>query len=843
MFQRIFLIAIILTLLVSSFAYAQEPSKDMIQIYTTWDEAYIYYAFKIDTPNIQATHKAPNEDIGDDDSVTIYLEADNKKSDTITSKCYAMKISAAGGCQFLAGDDKGSLLPVNAYTFKFGVNLTGTPNNDDDIDQGFSIEAAIPWQLINMKPPTLSAQLTTNAIIRTHSMKAGSFVSISPNVISDADINIPAKWSNLVLTQYTFAIATVSRDKILSAKYIARAPSINGQVADTEWNKKTAFSIDLPQAQATDFEIKFPKHKLVFADYSFDFQLNKRKSEPYSSFDTAKIDTMPIGTGPWFSYDRVQWHKDNLMEMAKCGIDVAFINNASAKGLDCLVAALDELRIENKSYPLLAAQDSSMVDRIPVEYKVSFQAGDGYLINNPKILGFDKTISSSSFNAAITSTVGDEIHKYDTAEFSNMWADALNDKWILIDSWNNIQKNNHIFPSKNYGSTYADISSENIKKFKGSADFDSQYLRFNIPANLPLKQISQAEVLVKNIGTKSWAASDGYAIGYRWYINGRFYSEGRVKRPIQKDIKPGESAVLTVGIIPVDNNGADLPEGKAVLRIEMLNTTSNRWFSNFGDQSLMVPVTIGSGSEYGVTYLTQRMPSMMAVGKPYQAYVRVRNDGSKTWKSGSSKLIIKLFKADSEINISPINVLLNKKCEPGQIADFAFSINIVGKDKKPIAGLIPGSDYHISLDIFDGESLLSEKEVPTANRGLSIFEKDYMAKLVDCDLKNEQIAGSTVETKVILRNNSSLSWDKKRVMLGCHWYKTDGAEVVWDGQKFPLLTNIQPSWPVMLKAKLDMPKEPGDYVLVWDVFLDGKYLSSEPITRGGDMLTVPVKII
>ena len=75
------------------------------------------------------------------------------------------------------------------------------------------------------------------------------------------------------------------------------------------------------------------------------------------------------GLGPWFSYDRTQWHKNQLPLLRACGVDVLLPvyrgDTASRaayaiKGLDCLSQALKELRqereqphIRGRDYPLV----------------------------------------------------------------------------------------------------------------------------------------------------------------------------------------------------------------------------------------------------------------------------------------------------------------------------------------------------------------------------------------------------------------------------------------------------------------------------------------------------------
>jgi len=75
------------------------------------------------------------------------------------------------------------------------------------------------------------------------------------------------------------------------------------------------------------------------------------------------------GAGPWLSYDRAQWHKNQLSLMRSNGVDVVlpvFRGDAAAraaysiKGLDCMAQALKELRQEREQ-PFIKGKDVPLV--------------------------------------------------------------------------------------------------------------------------------------------------------------------------------------------------------------------------------------------------------------------------------------------------------------------------------------------------------------------------------------------------------------------------------------------------------------------------------------------------
>ena len=93
--KRVLLCAFVL-LLPASVAVGQDAVKDQVSCYTTWDDTYFYLGFRIDGPDVRATHSKPNMDLTGDDAVEFYVETDNKHSMKISPACFSMAVSVAG---------------------------------------------------------------------------------------------------------------------------------------------------------------------------------------------------------------------------------------------------------------------------------------------------------------------------------------------------------------------------------------------------------------------------------------------------------------------------------------------------------------------------------------------------------------------------------------------------------------------------------------------------------------------------------------------------------------------------------------------------------------------------
>ncbi len=143
----------LLVVMLARCCIADEAVKDQVKCWTTWDDLYFYLGFRVDCPDVEGTHTKPNADVSGDDAVTVYIDTSSKSVSRISATCFSMSVSAAGGAQFRAGSDSAGLEPVDVYNYKFGATTTGTLNDDNDIDLGYSVEMAIPWDVMKISRP------------------------------------------------------------------------------------------------------------------------------------------------------------------------------------------------------------------------------------------------------------------------------------------------------------------------------------------------------------------------------------------------------------------------------------------------------------------------------------------------------------------------------------------------------------------------------------------------------------------------------------------------------------------------------------------------------------------
>jgi hypothetical protein len=298
-----------------------------------------------------------------------------------------------------------------------------------------------------------------------------------------------------------------------------------------------------------------------------------------------------------------------------------------------------------------------------------------------------------------------------------------------------------------------------------------------------------------------------------------------------------------------------MPEGDCELRIELIRLSDSKWFSTLGDQPLVVPVTIGQAPSWSADYVSCDAPTMLASGQDYAARVRVHNSGNEVWAKGLVKLSCKLFRVSNYTHDSPeeiaeevpttdIRAQLAKACKPGEVADFVFDLNLRGPDKKPVLSWRQDNpwSYQLRFDIYNGANWLSELGVRPLSRAVDVFDADYGVRIADSNVPKALAAGQTFDAMVVIKNNGVHVWDRKRTRVGYHWYHVDGTQMQWDCPTTAISQDIKPGWPAVARAKIKAPEYDGQYVLVWDVTVDGQWLSTMPLTRGGDVLPVFVQV-
>ncbi|MBP5093307.1 MAG: hypothetical protein J6332_04600 [Abditibacteriota bacterium] len=893
------LLFVLTALLLGNCAFAQEAKTtetyvDKAVCTAEWDETFFYISYKVDCPDVQSKCSKPNAEISGDDMVELYLDTTSKRPEKIGPTTVVMKVSASGGSRFYRGNDEGKLVPEDVFSYKYGANVQGTVNNSDDVDMGYSVEIAIPWDLMKTKNPALGETMAFNLIIRRNGDKG--CVWLSPKIESEEDILSPAKWSNVVFAAHSFAASNPDKSRVLATKYVVKAPTIDGRIDTKEWNKNTAVHLDMPMAGVV-YEAKFALRNMNITPYEY-------TQGPDSAFKV----TPECGVGMWMDYNRVGYHTAQLSDMTAAGIDTfapVYRFGDDAKylyGLDCVAGALGNLKSEGKNYPSAAMfiDGASLKDgdfgqdmfyaavrefftRIPEEFRAAAQTKDGkravvvFVTGMKDVKGADGALldyCSEKFLAdfgegivwvadesfpecgaveGVVSLAGDKDANGRVYIESNLITSAGSvnrpDKstlWMFRNGWNNYSGDNVIAKTIERGGEIAEAVSQN----GGRKTLAAQPVYWNIPAIMTPTSMNPAEVTLRNNGLTTWKAGEGFDLVYSWYRSGRFYGNSKVRRPLERDVAPGQIVTVPFGVATIGGDGTPLPEGSSELRIDIFSAAENKTFTAMGDKVFMVPVTIAAErADKGASYSSFNVPLVMATSEGYIGTVKAYNLGKEPWKKDKVYMGVSLYKVSgSERTAVPIKRIIGKTdadCAAGEAATFAIPLLwTMGDKEKPEPSPKDGSwHYELTFDIFDGEGWMADSGTPAASRYVILQENDYSPVIADVNLPEKLTPDSSVATKVVLRNAGVSAWPGKKTGVGYHWYTLDGKEVYTEANPTVLAKDFAPGMAVVFEGvNIKTPSEAGDYVLVMDMMFDGKYFSESCFSENNDILVRKVKV-
>ena len=282
---------------------------------------------------------------------------------------------------------------------KVTVNPVGGTRPGAGDYPGYTIEIAVPWVDLGGKPES-EARFGFNAAAISKSAGSPKVLSLSPLVHGTSDLDNPSLFAEL-----HFASAAKGSTSVLltSPRVVANKPTIDGVFTANEWNRLSAFSFGeevhaissaaaIAATVAARTRAEFTPHPaaaaseiiaaplypaatgahtaakvepLVLARYDYDYQADARKTVAAARVTNADHSSAlahhPLdGTGPWFSFERANWHRSQLMEARKSGIDVILpVYRADAahrkqyadRGLMVLAQTLQGLDAAGADYP------------------------------------------------------------------------------------------------------------------------------------------------------------------------------------------------------------------------------------------------------------------------------------------------------------------------------------------------------------------------------------------------------------------------------------------------------------------------------------------------------------
>jgi hypothetical protein len=349
---------------------------------------------------------------------------DDHNSTHSTAHTVQIAISAAGGTQVYSGPGKTALfksfkdfqdqlqnillnekdpakqdagrVALLGKLLKFQVSTKGAPRASGIAMPGYTIEIAVPWSDLGGKPNP-GTKMGINIAAQSTVPGSPNLQSLSPQVKTAVDLDNPSLWGEIL---FNTAPQPTQDAQLVAPRVFNNKPVIDGEVSNGEWNGLSVFAFGEHTASGSvgtgantltarvrpDFtphparpvvplaiaplptlapHRPQPLARMVMARYDYSYQADTRKEAPTSHVlrgngSTALAHHPLEGPGPWFSYDRADWHRRQLLEVRQAGIDVILpVYRGAArdrqlnadKGLIVLATALQSLRQSGQEYP------------------------------------------------------------------------------------------------------------------------------------------------------------------------------------------------------------------------------------------------------------------------------------------------------------------------------------------------------------------------------------------------------------------------------------------------------------------------------------------------------------
>ena len=194
---------------------------------------------------------------------------------------------------------------------------------------------------------------------------------------------------------------------------------------------------------------------------------------------------------------------------------------------------------------------------------------------------------------------------------------------MLSGAFNNVASGGRLQTTDGHGSflvTYAGQNSVVLSQFQ-PAPSKAQFVSQQVPAVVNPGQSYAVQVTMKNTGTTTWTAAQGYKLGSFNPRDNFTWGSNRVRLPSGASVAPGASHTF------VFNVTAPTAAGTYDFQWQMLQEGVAR----FGDKTPNVAVNV-TAPVLNAAYVSQQVPTSMVAGEIYPASITLRNTGTTTWK-------------------------------------------------------------------------------------------------------------------------------------------------------------------------------------------------------------------
>jgi hypothetical protein len=766
-------------------------------IYTGFDPDYLYFAARVEDPFVVGTHSEPMSEAWNDDAVGFYLDLPRLRTEGPHPRCCRLVVSAAGGFMASVGAADGSWQPAPEWMrgLKLDVSVQGTLNKPDDVDEGFTIEVAIPWRFLGDQVPPDRAEIGFNAVCFVRGENE-AFVSWSPDVKTEADLDRPGAWGTLLMRRS--GGPGPAGDRQVICPLLMQRILIDARLS-AEWLGASVITLVKPEPRPLAATAKATARTaagLVCGLYRCDYQADPRLGPvvgPGAPGVAGRMVNQPMtALGPWLCAERVDWHRRELTEVAQAGLDAILPVVAPGaaggltprRGLSAMARALQELRGRRVPCPLVglyldlstlpeldpARVSAAVIEffrTVPQEFWIQLdpESGPGPGRQRLAVLGPPGSVGAVDRNLLA------EVSRAFAAEFPG---NRL--VWLADLGWR-------------------DKSLENVTAYCGLDGPDT--LNFQANENYPTAVISP-----------------GYDDGVSPMIVDRLEGS-RYESAWTKALALGPRLI----ILRSWNDFTHATELAA----------SRQYGVRYVDLTRRFTAQWASGQPRRLRLLRETLPAVLEPGSEYQADLLLQNASLEPL--GTSEAVSAGYRIEDETGrtLAEVKSAYALHLLSGQTRTIAVPVAMRNDLKAPL----PQGRYRIVFEMLSNRvPLLSshwfQKSIAEARVWVTVGAPPARAMTVlEASLPTRMESGADYPVRLRLRNDGSATWSKDSVAVAAAWYRRPASpalqpELLGEAARLRLPRTAAPGEVLDLHGNLraaigNQPVPPGIYELRWDL--------------------------
>ncbi|HUG05592.1 MAG TPA: SpoIID/LytB domain-containing protein [Candidatus Limnocylindria bacterium] len=319
-------------------------------------------------------------------------------------------------------------------------------------------------------------------------------------------------------------------------------------------------------------------------------------------------------------------------------------------------------------------------------------------------------------------------------------------------------------------------------------------------------------IVLKNTGAATWnaAAPNNINVSYHWSdAAGKTVIWDGLRTPLAANVDPGASANVTLKL------GTPRDPGTYMLTIDLVREGVG-WFGSLGSTPYQVPASVAALRYAAGFGALSPMSAYWAESKTLA--VTLTNSGNIPWNAAGPNPVNLSYHildaAGRAVVWDGVRTPLGGDILPGQSKNLSITFAVPGTS----------GGYTLVVDLvregigwFEGTGSPPARVPLTVTSGLS-------AGYAGTTTPGQATIGATIDLLTTVLNYGPRVWPASgpnAVSLSYHITKSTGEMVVWDGARGRLPSDVPPFSQITVPIRVPVPQSVGDYVISWDMVLEG----------------------